>query len=314
MLSGVVGWTFLAVCAAGAADLAVYTKAPAPAYPAFAPAVDAVNEKVDFFGGSIAGKELFGVNGSITAPLGGQYGAQVDGTFGSLDQDTIAAVAGHLFWRDPSRALLGIYVAENYWARYGGLNVGHVAGEGELYWGRFTLQGIVGVEFGNSGSTNISTLSVGPVFTTTTTYFDSYNIKTRFFDQINLKYYFGDDFSGYVGHRYLGGLNALALGAELARPLAPGILGSAFVEGRVGENDARGVWGGVKLYFGPSDKPLIARHRNEDPNNWNVDNLFGILGNHSTPVGSAQTCTLGHNFRNKGNCENPGGVPSVKAK
>jgi hypothetical protein len=305
MLSGIVGWTFLTVWTAGAADMAVYTKAPPP-YPVFAPAVDAVNGKFDGFAGSVAGKSVSGVNGIVSLPLGGQYGAQFDGTIGSLDGNTFAAGAGHLFWRDPSRALLGLYVSETYWDRYGGINVAHVAGEGEYYWGRFTLQGIAGVEFGNSASTNISTISTGPVFTTTTTFVDAYHVKTRFFDEINLKYYFGDDLSGYVGHRYLGGLNALALGAEIARPLGHGTLASAFVEGRVGENNASGVWGGLKLYFGPTDKPLIARHRTEDPNNWNVDNLFGILGNHSTSVGSARTCTLGRDLGNKGNCENPG--------
>ena len=122
----------------------------------------------------------------------------------------------------------------------------------------------------------------------------------------SLKYYFADDIAGYVGHRYLGGLNALALGAEFARPLSPGVLGSAFVEGRVGENNASGIWGGLKLYFGPNDKPLIARHRVEDPPNWNVDNLFGILGNHATSTSTSRNCRFGVNFKNKGNCENPG--------
>jgi hypothetical protein len=301
MLSGVVGWTFLAVWTAGAADMGVLTKAPPAPYQAFAPAVDAVNEKIEAFGGSVAGKSVFGVNGSVTLPMGGQFGAQVDGSLGSLDQDTFAAVAGHLFWRDPSRALLGVYVSENYWDRDGGLNVAHVAGEGEYYWGRFTLQGLAGVEFGNSGSTVAGTsISTGPLVTTTTTFFDAYDVKTRFFDQINLKYYFGDDISAYVGHRYLGGLNALALGAEFARPIGRGVLASAFVEGRVGENDARGIWGGLKVYFGPSDKPLIARNRVEDPNNWNIDNLFGILGNHATPTTSTTVCK---GVVRNGNCE-----------
>jgi hypothetical protein len=272
----------------------------------FAPAVDAVNWKVDGFGGSVAGKGVGGVNGSVTLPLEGQYGAQFDGTIGSLDGNAFAAGAGHLFWRDPSRALVGLYVSETYWDRYGGISVAHVAGEGEVYWGRFTLQGIAGVEFGNSGSNSMSSVITGPVATTTTTFIDSYDVKTRFFDQINLKYYFADDIAGYVGHRYLGGLNALALGAEFARPLSPGVLGSAFVEGRVGENNASGVWGGLKLYFGPNDKPLIARHRVEDPPNWNVDNLFGILGNHATSTTTDKSCRFGVNFKNKGNCENPG--------
>jgi hypothetical protein len=307
MLSGVVGWTFFAACAAGAADLAVYNKAPQAVYPAFAPAVDAVNEKFEAFGGSLAGKSVYGVNGSLTVPLGGQYGAQFDGSVGGLDGSAFGAAAAHLFWRNPSQALLGIYVSENYWDRHGGTNVGHVAGEGEYYWGRVTLQGIAGVEFGNSTTASISTVTTGPVFTTTSTLFDAYNVKTRFFDEINLKYYFANDIAGYVGHRYLGGLNALALGAELARPLSPGVLASAFVEGRLGENNAEGIWGGLKLYFGPSDMPLIAKHRNEDPNNWNVDNLFGILGNHSTPSTTIRGCTLGRHLGNKGNCETPGG-------
>ncbi len=304
MLSGVVGWTFIAIWGADAADLAVYQKAPV-AYPVFAPAVDAVNEKVDFFGGSVGGKSVYGANGSITAPLGGQFGAQVDGSVGSMDQDTFAAVAGHLFWRDPSRALLGVYASETYWDRYGGISVGHVGGEGELYWGRVTLQGVAGVEFGNSASTTNTSIATGPVLTTTSTFLDAYDIKTRFFDEINLKYYFADDISGYVGHRYLGGLNALALGAEFARPLGRGILASAFVEGRVGENDARGIWGGLKVYLGPSDMPLIARNRNEDPNNWNVDNLFGILGNHTSSTSSTTTsnCKTEPLFKHKGSCE-----------
>jgi hypothetical protein len=310
MLSGVLGWTFLTVWTAGAADLAVYPRAPAP-YPVFAPAVDAPNGKFDAFAGSMAGKSVEGIEGAYTIPLGGQYGAQFDGIVGALDSNTFASGAAHLFWRDPSRALLGLYVSETYWDRYGGLSVGHVAAEGEYYWGPFTLQGLVGVEFGNSGSNSIATLFAGPVFTTTTTFTDSYNIRTRFFDEINLKYYFGDDLSAYIGHRYLGGLNALALGAEIARPISPGVLASAFVEGRVGENDASGVWGGLKLYFGPTDKPLIARHRTEDPNIYH-DLLFGILGNHNTSASAQASCTLGQTsaaptLRINGSCGLPGG-------
>jgi hypothetical protein len=305
MLSGVVGWTFLTVWTASAADMAVYTKEPPAPYPVFAPAVDAVNGKFDGFAGTVAGKSVAGVNGSVTVPLEGQYGAQFDGSIGSLDGNTFAAGAGHLFWRDPSRALVGLYVSETYWDRYGGISVAHVAGEGEMYWGRFTLQGIAGIEFGNSGAASFSSITTGPVAGAVTTFVDAYNIRTRFFDEINLKYYFADDIAGYVGHRYLGGLNALALGAELARPLGHGVLASAYVEGRIGENDASGVWGGLKLYFGPTDMPLIARHRVEDPPNWNVDNLFGILGNHTTSTSNSRFCRFGINFKNPGNCENP---------
>jgi len=299
MLSGVVGCTFLAVWTAAAADMSVFAKAPmATTTPTLGPAVDAVNEKVEAFGGSLANLSVYGVNGSVTVPLQGQFGAQVDGSVGSLDGDTFGVIAGHWFWRDPSHALFGIYASETYWDRNSGANAGHVAAEGEYYWGRFTLQGIAGVEFGNTAA-SASTV-VGPVVTTT--FLDTYSIKTRFFDEINFKYYFGDDLSGYVGHRYLGGKNALALGGEIARPIAPGVLASAFIEGRVGEDDFHGIWGGVKLYFGPTDKPLIARHRQEDPNNWNLDSLYGILNNHSSS--SATSCPVVVD-PGGGNCETP---------
>ena len=302
MLSGIVGCTFLAVWTASAADLSLYTKA-APLPPPL-PAVDATNEKFEAFGGSMAGRSVYGVNGSVTFPLGGQFGAQLDGTVGSLDSDAMGSIAGHWFWRDPRRALFGLYVNETFWDRNGGANVGHVAAEGEYYWGRLTLQGIAGVEYGNTATNFTSSAVVGPVVTTASTFFDTFSVKTRFFDAINLKYYFGENLSGYLGHRYIGGKNALALGGEIARPIAPGIMGSAFVEGRVGEDDFHGIWGGVKVYFGPDDKPLIARHRQEDPNNWNLDTLFGILNNHSTGGSAVNSCTLGlHPGSNR--CETP---------
>jgi hypothetical protein len=292
MLSGIVGCTFLAVWTASAADPSVYNKAPIAAP---WPAVDAVNEKMEAFGGSVAGRSLLGVNGSVTFPLGWRYGAQVDGTVGSLDNSATEAIAGHFFWRDPHRALFGLYVNETFWDRNGGVNVGHVAAEGEYYFGHFTLQGIAGVEYGNTATNFAAATAVGPTVATTTTLFDTFSVKTRFFDAINLKYYFGDDLSGYLGHRFIGGKNALALGGEIARPLAPGILGSAFVEARVGDGDFHGIWGGLKIYFGPDDKPLIARHRQEDPNNWNTDSLFGILNNHSAggSTTAMSVCPLG---------------------
>jgi len=296
MLSGVVGCAFLAVTAAWADD-PLLTKAPLATIAApLGPAVDAVNEKIDAFGGTIANQTIYGVNGSITTPLTRPYGFQLDGTIGSLGGATTAAVAGHLFWRDPANALLGLYASENYWDEFGGLNVGHVAIEGERYWGQFTLQGVVGIEFGNSGTSTTPFTNFGPGI-----FLNGFDVTTRFYDMINLKYYFTDDISGYVGQRYVGGQNALALGAEVAQPIGHGMLASAFVEGRVGEGDYHGVWGGLKVYFSPTDKPLMARHRQEDPNNWNVDNLFGLLNNGT----ASALCLLGPSKSHKGQCEAP---------
>ena len=61
MLSGVVGAVFLSAPAADAADYS----------PLNAPAVDGVNSKTEVYGGSLANKSLYGVNGAIGIPLGG---------------------------------------------------------------------------------------------------------------------------------------------------------------------------------------------------------------------------------------------------
>jgi hypothetical protein len=308
ILSGVVGASLcVATWTASAADLSTsYFKAPTA--PLYDPAVDAFNTKVEAFGGSMGGRSVYGGQGSLTVPLEGQYGAQVDGGVGGLDGSAFGQVAGHLFWRNPSQALFGIYGNFTSWDRFGGVNVGQVAAEGEYYYGRFTLQGIMGVEFGNSVSSTSSSGFVAGIpngfVTTTSTATQTFNIQTRFFDQINLKYYLNDYADGYVGHRYLGGKNAAAFGGEVAFPVSRGVLGSAFVEARVGESDFHGIWGGIKLYFGPDDKPLIARHRREDPNNWGTDTLFTIMNNGSSSGTSTSTTTCP--FGTHGNrCEAP---------
>src|SRR5690242_8273520 len=175
-LSGVFG--ALTVAPISAADL--YTKAP-PAVVAL-PAVDGINWKFDGFGGSLADHGLYAGRGAVTIPLGSQWGVQIDGAAGSFDDRFFGAVAGHLFTRDPSRGLIGLYASHTYLDNYGGVRVSQVAGEAEAYLGRWTLQGIAGVEAGNSG-TQVTTVIHDPFITTHTATFD---IQTRFFDAINV--------------------------------------------------------------------------------------------------------------------------------
>lgn len=175
-----------------------------------------------------------------------------------------------------------------------------VAGEGELYVGRWSLQGIAGVEFGNRASqvTTTTTTDVALV-TTTTTLTEFYDLKTQFFDKINLSYYPLDNWKVFVGHRYLGGKHAAALGTEWALPLGGGTMASLYVEGRAGEDDFRGVWGGLKFYFGQRDKSLIQRHRQDDPIEWTPESLFSIVnsfGRTSTSSTTAPACPPGEIF------------------
>ncbi len=314
MLYGTVGAAFLSVQAYAVDNTIWYTPTPMATS---LPAVDGTNGRVEPFAGTLANRTLAGSQGALTTPLSGQFGAQLDGAFGTLGGDTFGNIAAHLFWRDPGVGLLGLYTRHTEWERYGGVYVGHVAGEAEYYYGRFTFQGIAGIEFGNSASSSTSSTSTiapgpdpgfpggTPGVTTTSTFVDSYIIKTRFFDEINFKYYFTNDWNGYIGHRYLGGKNALALGSEYALPLRD-MKASLYVEARAGEANFNGIWGGFKVYFDQHDKPLIARHRQDDPNIWGPDSLFSITNSHTSGSSStsSQFCNSGAVLTN-GSCETP---------
>ncbi len=300
MLAGIVGATYLS-----ARDVRAGESMFAPNYAA----VDGINGKVEALGGSLANRSIFGSKGALSIPLAGQYGLQIDGAVGSLQSRGFGTIGGHLFWRDPSQGLVGLYAGYTHWNQFGGVHVMQLAGEGEYYWQRWTLQGIVGVEFGNSASNTATSTSVVaqngniPGVITTSTFTEGFDVKTRFFDQINLKYYFTDNWDGYVGHRYLGGKNALALGTEYGLPLGRGVMGSAFIEGRVGEGEFHGIWGGLRVYFGQKDKSLIARHRQDDPNIWAVDSLFSIINSQFIfgSSSSTQSCDFGPPVN--GSCE-----------
>jgi hypothetical protein len=154
------------------------------------PAFDGINEKVDFFGGSIANRTVYGAEGSVSIPLAGLYGLQLDGNLGSLGSNGYGAGAGHLFWRNPRQGLLGVYGSFTEWNLNGGVWV---------------------------------------------------------------------------------------------------------FEGVTGEDSFHGIWGGLKFYFGHADKPLIARHRQDDPPNWTTDTLFSIINNStgSTSTTTTQFCKAG---------------------
>lgn len=236
------------------------------------PAVDGFNGKFGGFGGTFAHQSIGGVEGSFSAPLGYQYGLQIDAVAASWDSKFFGHIAGHAFWREPTRALVGIYAAHSNWDKFSGVDVNQVGFEGEYYWQRWTVQGVAGVEFGNT-----ATQTVGA-------FFESIDVKTRFFDQVNLAYYLNDDWKAFIGHRYLGGKNALALGTEYGFPIGGGRMAALFVEGRVGEGDFTGIWGGVKLYFGQKDKSLIRRHREDDPPGWGVNSAGGASNSAKPPV------------------------------
>jgi hypothetical protein len=267
MLAGIVSVCW-ASSEAAAADMSVLSRSSVGA----PPAVDGLNGKVDGLLGSLDQRSLYAARGSLTMPLTQQWGLQIDGAGGSLGHKDFGSIAGHLFTRNPLQGLLGVYASYTNWDMFGGVHASQVAAEAEAYWGRWTFGGIAGVEFGSSAS-NVTPTAFGNIV-------QSIDVKTRFTDQINLKYYLNDNWDGYIGHRYVGGKNALALGTEVGLPLGRGQMGTAFVEGRVGSTSFEGVWGGVRVYFGQKDKTLIRRHREDDPGPFDV--LGAVANNYHT--------------------------------
>jgi len=233
-----------------------------PSYPA------AFNARWQGFGGSLANQTLAGSIGSVAAPLAGPLAFQFDSLAGSYGGELVGAAAGHLFWRSPSVGLFGVYGANTILNQFGGVSATQVALESERYWNNWSFGGLAGVEFGNNKSDIIAT--------TAGTSFDAYNVKTRFFDYADVSYYLTDNLKVSAGHRYLGGQNAAAFGGEYAFPVGHGMTGAFFAEGRVGENNMHGVWGGLTFYFGPQGKTLIEHERQETIVNRLPDSLFTI--------------------------------------
>lgn len=263
MLAGAVGASFLFANQPRAADLT-------PSPQTCTQAVDGINGKAAALGGSFANRDLYGAEGAVALPIGCEFGLQLDGLTASYGGSPLNIGAAHLFWRNPTQGLLGVYGDYAQWDRFGGVRVGHFGPEAELYYGQWTLQGVTGVEFGNNTSA-----VVGPLI-------QSFNIPDRFFDEVNIAYYLQDNLKVYAGQRYLGGKNAAAFGAEWGIPWQNGIMPALFAEVRVGEANDHGVWGGVRFYFGQKDKSLIRRHREDDPINWDTDTIAGATNNSST--------------------------------
>ena len=297
VLSGVVGIVFHAGVAR-AADLPLKAPAREP-YAISGPAVDDFNAKFEAFGGSYGSRGLYGAGGSVAAPLQRQWGVQFDAAGANYAGHSMSNLGAHLFWRDPAVGLLGIYV-DHARINLANIHATHVAAEGELYWKRWTVRALVGVETGTTaiGSGSASAVIGGGGLAVTTT--PLVNDTTRFFDAVDLSYYITDQWKASIGHRLYSGRNALALGMEYALPVGRGALASLFAEVRVGEGSHNtGAWGGVKFYFSGKDKPLIRRNREDDPTGTGIEPLLGIASSFgSTFPSTSFTCPAGEHYQN----------------
>jgi hypothetical protein len=227
------------------------------------PAVSGVNGKISGFGGweeydSGPDGGLVGVDGSLSIPLGQMFGFQLDGMVSSLDGDFIGGAAGHLFWRDPTVGLLGLY--GDWVTRDGsGVDTWRLGVEGEYYSGPISLEAIVGYE-----GADVPAIVL----------LDDENI----FAYADAAFYATPDLRFSAGYRHLNDLDMAALGAEWQLPTD--FIGgtSLFAEGRIGEDDYASVWAGLRVYLGAGNKTLIRRHREDDPGGKLTNNNFDFDG------------------------------------
>src|SRR5712671_1290677 len=106
LLSGIVGAAYLSSNPAHAIESA----RPSWIDPSwYAPAVDGVNGRIEGWGGTLNQKSFAGVQGAVAVPLREQWGFQLDGGAGTLDNRAFESGVGRLFWRNRSLGLLGAY-------------------------------------------------------------------------------------------------------------------------------------------------------------------------------------------------------------
>ncbi|MFZ1813833.1 MAG: hypothetical protein WBO55_02850 [Rhizobiaceae bacterium] len=204
-------------------------------------AVDGINFKASAITGVIGGYTNHMFLASVATPLPylDQFGAQLDFGIGNYRSDYISAAAGlHLFWRDPSVGLVGIY---GDWGYVNPEHAGRVGLEASMYNGNWTLEGVAGVTFGQ-------------------------HVLTQFFDEVDLAYYFTDNFRASIGHRLTTRGNVGNISFEYMPELGAGNGWSIYGEAEAGEDDYSGAWIGLRYSFGTSSaSTLKARDRTADP-------------------------------------------------
>jgi hypothetical protein len=209
--------------------------------PVSSQSVDGLNFKAGVVSGKLGKWDNHMFLASVAAPMPfyPSIGVQLDlgiGRFGS--KYTSAASGLHIFKRDPSTGMIGIY---GDWGYVDTEHGGRVGVEGAIYNGRWSLDAMAGVQFGQ-------------------------HYLTKFVDEVDLSYYFTDNFKGSIGHRLTSRGHVANIGFEFMPDLGANSGWSVYGEAEVGEDNYSGAWAGIRYSFGQSSaSTLIERDRMADP-------------------------------------------------
>lgn len=216
--------------------------AAARAEDTFSPAVSDLNGELGIMGGLHNGGGALVVEGAVSVPLGDQFGTRWDAMVATINGTAVGGVAGHLFWRDPDVALIGIaggVLASNAPLVAGANQVAVFAVEAEAYLDDLTLSGLAGFQVTGTPASD--------------------GVVAR----LDLEWYATEDLMFSAGVETNPQVNALGrLGVEY-RPAFEALPGlSVFAEGAVGSQGYHRVLGGIRFYFGESET-LQAKHRRD---------------------------------------------------
>lgn len=223
-----------------------------------APAVSEINGKISLQAGhaEVAGNKGDGFvhfgEVAFTFPLGRMFGAQVEGALGTTNGLFFGSTAGQFFWRDPSRALLGVTAQ---YATLSGAHLGRFGVTGEYYWRELTFTAHVGGQIGSDNKA--ATIRVGDGA------FGRADVRWYPFE--NLMLLVGGGFEPlFKSNTYQGKFH---FGAEYQfADSVPGL--TLVLNGDIGTRNHHAVTAGVRYYFGfgpKQNKTLINRHRYDDP-------------------------------------------------
>jgi len=162
---------------------------------------------------------------SFSAPLPyfESLGFQIDAGIGVYDGDFTSAAAGlHIFHRDPSVGLIGLY---GDWGYTNPEHAGRVGIEAAVYNDRWSLDVLVAGQFGQ-------------------------HVFTEFVDEVDLSYYFTDNFRGSIGHRLTsrGHVGNVSFEHQLTDAGLDGV--SIFGEFEAGDDNYTAAWGGLRYATG----------------------------------------------------------------
>jgi len=230
-----------------------------------APAVSQTNFTFDAGGGGIDHKSVGYAQIGLATPISHSTGFEIDGMAGDWQGKAFEGVTAHLFWRNPSIGLLGLYgeylnadvpSTVTIPPTSGNSDLVRAALEGELYLDRFSFEGRAGWEGGSIG--------------------------TRFYDRANIAFYPVDNFRMALGQIEEAGQG---FGTFMLEFQPDEKLGATFFAEALESHNIVSAFGGVRFYFGAPAKSLIAHAREDDPDVNIPEDLLGIFaGQHHAPA------------------------------